>query len=574
MILPKLRPIAQKTVVQREFRGIDRNFLPDRFGFCEMTNLSGENYPVFSPRARRGYIHRLTAPNGLYAKNGLAWVDGTNLYYDNLYAATVTDTPKHFVSMGAYLLVFPDNLLFNTATHAFSRLDATFTSWSQVSVMLSDLTGTAYENVTRSPIAPQSPSDGALWLDTSRTPQVLRVFSAADNAWADLETTYLKISTLGIGNSFAPGQSVTLGGFQNAALNGDFIIASAQSGFIVVPGVIDAPFEQNAAITVERKVPQMDFVVECGNRLWGCSSEKNEIYACKLGDPKTWYAFSGLSSDSYAVNLGSDGDFTGAASHQGNVIFFKENVIHRISGTKPSNFTLTDIRAPGCEKGSEKSSCTLGGNLYYKGRSCFYVYDGSYPYPISKAIDPAGLCKVCAGVIGGRYCVCGQEGDRHALYVFEEETSLWHREDEVSVTDFAADHGELYMLLQDGWIVSRRGSLSIRENGAVYGEESHLETSVSFSAVTPDLGAMGTDAFYLSKLRIRASLSGGASLSVALSYDSGPFAEAASYNAQGESSILIPLNVRRAKKVQLRFSGSGDVRIYSIVRCMEGGSER
>lgn len=46
-------------------------------------------------------------------------------------------------------------------------------------------------------------------------------------------------------------------------------------------------------IELERKAPEMDFVIECGNRLWGCRYEVtdqsrlyNEIYASKLGDFK------------------------------------------------------------------------------------------------------------------------------------------------------------------------------------------------------------------------------------------------------------------------------------------------
>ena len=49
---------------------------------------------------------------------------------------------------------------------------------------------------------------------------------------------------------------------------------------------------------VTKIIPAMDYVIECGNRLWGCRYGQNnngefvnEIYASALGDFKTWYKF-------------------------------------------------------------------------------------------------------------------------------------------------------------------------------------------------------------------------------------------------------------------------------------------
>ena len=74
----------------------------------------------------------------------------------------------------------------------------------------------------------------------------------------------------------------------------------------------------------------MDFVIESGNRLWGCRYGKalngetvNEIYASKLGDFRNWYCFAGISTDSYTASVGTDGAFTGAVTYMGRPIFFK-----------------------------------------------------------------------------------------------------------------------------------------------------------------------------------------------------------------------------------------------------------
>ena len=72
-----------------------------------------------------------------------------------------------------------------------------------------------------------------------------------------------------------------------------------------------------ARCQVERRVPDLDFVTECDNRVWGCSSRENVIYGCKLGDPTNWFSYRGIAADSYAVTVGSDGPFTGAATCMG-----------------------------------------------------------------------------------------------------------------------------------------------------------------------------------------------------------------------------------------------------------------
>ena len=33
-------------------------------------------------------------------------------------------------------------------------------------------------------------------------------------------------------------------------------------------------------VKVERRVPDLEYLTECDNRVWGCSSSENVIYAC------------------------------------------------------------------------------------------------------------------------------------------------------------------------------------------------------------------------------------------------------------------------------------------------------
>ena len=67
-------------------------------------------------------------------------------------------------------------------------------------------------------------------------------------------------------------------------------------------------------------MPELDFLCENENRLWGCKGDT--IYASKLGDPFNWNVFDGVSTDSYAVDVGSAGDFTGCFAYRGYPVFF------------------------------------------------------------------------------------------------------------------------------------------------------------------------------------------------------------------------------------------------------------
>lgn len=107
-------------------------------------------------------------------------------------------------------------------------------------------------------------------------------------------------------------------------LNATKVIYARDDDYIVVVGLIDLTYEQTVGtVTVERSVPEMDYVCEAQNRVWGCKygmvdgKAVNELYCCALGDFKNWNRFLGISTDAWAASVGSDGAWTGAANYLG-----------------------------------------------------------------------------------------------------------------------------------------------------------------------------------------------------------------------------------------------------------------
>ena len=173
---------------------------------------------------------------------------------------------------------------------------------------------------------------------------------------------------------------------------------------MLVPALCRTLDSQTAAVTVMRLMPEMDFVVEQGNRLWGCKygivdgQAVNEIYACALGDFRNWNSFAGLSTDSYAAARGSDGPFTGAAACMGGVVFFKENCMERIYPAAGGGHQIVTVPCSGVRKGAERTVAVADGVVYYLGNDGVYAFDGSMPVCVSRAL---GDKRYTGGVAGG-----------------------------------------------------------------------------------------------------------------------------------------------------------------------------
>jgi hypothetical protein len=107
------------------------------------------------------------------------------------------------------------------------------------------------------------------------------------------------------------------------------------------------------------------------------------------------------------------------------------------------------------------------------------------------------------------------------------------------------------------------------------GEEDRLESPAKWAAVSGIMGYENPYSQYLSRFSIRARLGVGARLTMAIEYDSdGDWHEQGTY-AGGDvvKTINIPVVPRRCDHMRLKLSGTGDVKIYSIARYFEGGSD-
>lgn len=568
MYFPKLTVPAQHRTTVSVFGGYDRRAGAADGTFAHMENLCADGWPALATRPRRGLVTTLTAPNGLTAKDALIWVDGATLYVNgHATGVQLTDGPKQLVSMGSYLLIWPDKMYLDTAKLTdFGPLERTVTvtdaAWTPCRAG-----GTALEYVSGGS-APAEPENGTYWLDTGGETPVLRQY--ADGAWLAVDEVCTAIRAANIGAGFAPDDAVEISGCQAEALNGTFRLRAVEDNVIVVTALAVAG-SQSGELTVSRTVPDMDYVVECGNRLWGCKyglvddKSVNEIYASKLGDFKNWHCFAGLSTDSYAASRGSDGVFTGAAAYLGSPLFFKEHCIERVYPSAAGAHQIVTIQCDGVKQGSAGSLQVADGTLYYHGVHGFCAFSGSLPALISAPLGEESYHGAVAGSVNGQYYVSAADSrNRRHLLVYDARRRVWHRQDGLEALAFADRDGELFCLASDGRILALHGLAGTPESAAL-----------RYEAQTGELGLRDPRSGYLRRLTVHAALSPGAAMTASVSYDEGLTWEPQGtiLGAGATDRALLHVRPRRCQRLRLKLSGTGDVKVYSLSAVYEKGSD-
>ena len=315
----------------------------------------------------------------------------------------------------------------------------------------------------------------------------------------------------------------------------------------------------------------MDFIIESENRLWGCrygvalnGEIVNELYASKLGDFKNWNCFMGISTDSYVASVGTDGQFTGAITHLGYPLFFKENCLHKVYGNYPANYQIQTTACRGVQKGCERSLAIVNEVLYYKARSGVCAYDGSLPAEISSVLGDMSYSKAVAGDLGNKYYISmlDTEGEYH-LFVYDTLRGMWHREDDTEAVQFCNCRGDLYFIDHaDNQIKTVKGT-GVKET-----------SPIKWSATTGIIGTDSPDKKYVSRMDVRMKLGVGDRVTFYVEYDSSGEWEHL-FNMDGVKlwTFAVPIRPQRCDHLRLKIVGYGDAKIYSICKTIEQGSD-
>lgn len=410
----------------------------------------------------------------------------------------------------------------------------------------------------------------------------------------------------------------------------DYIIVN---GFISVD---DGMSGADCGLLFGRDIPYMDYAVEHNNRLYGCrfgaqpfnadpkdpDRVVNEIYISALGDPGNFSIVNGYENTAFISTVGVMGEFTGACEYQGAVYFFKDNSVVRVSGYAPSTFSVETIAVHGVADGASDSLAESDGYLYYYSRAGVMRFNGQYAAKISGRFGGSGYGGFASGCVAdGRYYLsitggemvnaaqkaraqAAREADEKGLtgfqrtfyielrvaailaslipgglsnavmFVLDLNTGFWEKYELPYAACMYSDMTQPYIIDAAGrfYTLSTRDETEVPA-GTVY-SDFKFEDALDWYGETGWYGYGEAPDKYIGKMLIRAETPIGSSFNVLIKYDNdADFKILYSVEGMGERSYVLPITPHRCDRFKLRLEGTGDVKIYSISKQIETGSE-
>lgn len=618
MYQPSKNSVREYTSTIMEFGGLNKRVRGSENEFFDMVNMSSRDYPLLSTRKKRTTVYE-TENEIVFFIPGSVWGewDGTytRFYVGNNEVEALRSTAsgnRQVVQMGAYVVIFPDKKYINTT-------DITDCGSLETKIDIGEFDNGIFRaypctidgeiiNGTSSSTAPENPAGGDIWFDTSGETSVHKKWDSATKQWLQFGTTYVRIDGVFFDETLlSKWDVVSINGIatdysdmtllkQVSALNAEGVILfEAKTNYIVIAGLLDGECELLSCGTIERKVPIMDHIVECNNRLWGCKYGMvngkfvNEIYACRQGDFKNWYAYLGVSSDSYAVSVGAPGNFTAAAVLNKNPVFFKEDCIIQIYGSTPASFQVMQTVCEGVESGdaTKPAVCNCNNMLFYKGPTGFFAFSGSLPQRISRPIDNLERwdSPYCCAVGEKIYMACITKDNQNIgeiyrdIFVYDLYSETWHKEDSRLVKGMTRKGDVLYMTVKENGVTkieSFSEKYNITQVPRKEGYSPVAEEKISNWAVeSVDIGYSDINMKYIGKMNIRVKMSKGATYRAYISVDGEEFEKVGeSVSSMGVRSEKITFTPRRCEFFRYRIEGEGEVSIISISKTMIQGSDK
>jgi hypothetical protein len=494
---------TKKEIVQ--FAGLNFSDAAQEGQARECRNLSSRRFPYLTTRLRREPVGDYTAPTAVTAWDKLVVVDGTSLIYDGAVVGTVLAGEKQFATVNTKLVIWPDKVYLDLLTR-----------------------------------------------------KIVPMGAMAQQSGAAFSTDTITMSGVTLSSLFSKGDGVTISGCTvNPANNKDAVVASVGEHTVTFSANAFTAGTETAAVTIQRRIPDLDYICESENRLWGCSNADKTIYASALGDPCNFFVYSGISTDSYALAVGGGDKFTGCCKLASSVLFWKESSLQKILGSFPAEYALYPSNIAGVQDGSYKSMQVINDVLFYKAPDGVYAYSGGTPEKISAAFGERRYYDAVAGTDGKRYYISMRYGDSFHLLVYDTVTRLWVEEDETEAVDFCRYRTYLYLLSSDGslWSVDADAGAEM------------IPWSVTFAPFYETADGKK----YYSTMFLRLELAEGAHAEVETRCDGGAWESAGKLRKVGTS--FLPVRLRRCDKFEIRLSGTGECTVLSLVRQFHVGSE-
>lgn len=569
----------------------------------DMNNITLDEFPLIKtrkPRKRFASINREFVMD-FYADNGQVLYTNTNgdLFIHGIgkMAKNLQNGRKKFVRFGNRVVVLPDKILLNMTYKILGILDfvselpETGNTFGDAYAVSNFQTEWSHRNIYV--------WNGNEWIFMRQFDQPM---SISDQRNQPLIGTYVSgnygtLNSVLMGNSagvylnrgWKVGDAVKISGCTKVEKNNKTVIirdiVDVETGTLFVfsdyafetPDSSENAYNEEGIITLERVVPDMDFMFECNNRLWGAKGKT--IYASKLGDPTNWYFFDGLSIDSWSIDTQSKGNIVGGWGDY-YPYFLREDGMTIVCGSVPSGYQCYDKSAiPGLKKGEERSIAHAGAYTLWLSREGMVLFGddtGRIMKDIFRDWDLNDIKAVSAGTKAYFLCWTEKEhnsGMDHVIFCFDSRTGLWEKQSGAGYTELAYDGGVLYGLSP----AEERSDINILNGGTELQENDEIEiySDVQFGDFYSDTeNRKATDL-----LMLRVEMEPNAELDVYIKYDSCGKYElletiSGGKNGISKRTIDIPITPRRCDHYHIMLMGNGQWTLYAMSRNIRTGSER
>ncbi len=605
MLYPSLKPYSEKYRICDGFSGMSRTSLVPEGSFYDCLNLSALALPLMGIREKRGILRDseggevfyfdstpITAARVINSKICICteqsvYIDGVKIEDARLQK---TDGVRSIVPFGRDLFICPDALFIKEVDGGFS------VTCCNKSFHYSDNVTAGWCTADSTEVFPhyfgEFPSSavaGELCAKAEGTAMALYEYTG--EKWIRIQPLYIRIGCRDGVEGILPGMSLNITTEERYFADGVYTVVAPLPSAVGLEGVLPASGSIEN-ISLESRVPEMDFALEHGNRIWACRFGKgrggefvNELYASALGDPTAWSRFQGISTDSYAVSLGVYGAFTGAQSLGGELLFFKENHIIRVTGDTPSEFTVTAFPARGVEAGQSGSITPLNERVFYKSSRGITVFDGAFPSDISDSLGDGEFTDCVGGAVQGRYYCAATYKNERRIYVYDTATRQWFSENDPASTVFMLSDGRsLYFLgLADaesfGYSLTAESFKAVgeREIGFAPGKRYRFyeEDEICWFAET---GESENTAYPYRKtvrsIKLKVSLKDESRLSLLVKTDrDDEFRRVLLLDRPTDGVYSAHVNTIPCHSLRLRFEGKGDVKVYSYSIAQRNSAE-
>lgn len=526
MILPRVNRLNKREARIISMLGLNTTDDYKQGSLSSCMNMSARRYPYMSTRNPRRTLS-YTKTTALSAWNELVTVQDGVLYYGDRRIGNLEIGPKQFAMINTKLVIWPDKVYLDLPTMTIKPLAAEVTATS-VSFTEDTITMTGVGDLRE-------------------------IFTTGDGI---IITGCMALP----GNNRAKDNPATVK-----------VVAPDKLTFTLTDQNKFTPGNETVPVTFTRPVPDLDYICESENRLWGVSNADKTIYASALGDPCTFYDYSGEATDSFAVAVGSAGDFTGCNKLASSVCFWKEHTLHKMLGSYPAEYQLYTYEFEGVKAGCNKSIVLLNERMYYVGTRGVYQFTGALPSLVSKTLGDIKWDDAVGGTDGDTLYYSVKENGQQRMYSLDLGTGIWLEEEEGNgVYDFARIGNDLYYAEKTGLVKQINA-----------GEHPHdFAWTMTFKPIFESVsGTYNSSALVFakkkySKIILRLDLPQGSTIHAAVKHDDGEWVTCGSMTGPYENLCEMVIPINRCDKFQLMLFGVGPCTVLNMVRMYLAGSAR